>query len=87
MIIKNLLGGKKLKTSSEDLAKLISEKFNVKISINKLCESMKILSDLELIEFKQTENGLLIYEKQNFLKKTNIEKSKTYLLYNEKRRK
>ena len=87
MIIKNLLGGKKLKTSSEDLAKLISEKFNAKISINKLCESMKILSDLELIEFKQTENGLLIYEKQNFLKKTNIEKSKTYLLYNEKRRK
>lgn len=87
MIIKNLFGSKKIRFSPEGLILEIQNRYKVKIGMEKLVISLKILKELELIDYKNVDGIFEISEKQNFLKKTNIEKSKTYLMYSGKRRK
>ena len=77
-----------LKNHRKSVANLeIQNRYKVKIGMEKLVISLKILKELELIDYKNVDGIFEISEKQNFLKKTNIEKSKTYLMYSGKRRK
>ena len=85
MIIKNMLGERKINMHISDLLSEILSVYKVKISQIKLEKSLEVLKELMLIDYKIENNYIEISERVQFLKKTNLEKSKTYMEYSAKR--
>lgn len=85
MIIKNMLGEKKVKMPVDKLLDEILTSYKVRVSGIKLEKSLKVLKELMLIDYKIEDDIIEISERVQFLKKTNLEKSKTYMKYSLKR--
>ncbi len=85
MIIKNMLGERKINMHICDLLGEILAVYKVKISQMKLEKSLEVLKELTLIDYRMENSVIQISERVQFLKKTNLEKSKTFLEYSSKR--
>lgn len=84
-LIKNLLGASSIKQEIQELLNTIYYQQRFKISKNKLIISLDVLKELELIDYKLENDIIEISEKTQFLKKTNLEKSKAYNIYSVKK--
>ncbi|MBE7053705.1 MAG: single-stranded-DNA-specific exonuclease RecJ [Ruminococcaceae bacterium] len=85
MIIKNMLGAKKIDMPFCALADEFLSLYKAKISNIKLEKSLKVLKELMLIDYKIEDENIKVFEKVQFLKKTDLEKSKTFVKYSAKR--